>query len=115
MLLLEGPKNNEINRVEKHQREAQRRTCKGDWQLERETDETTKSICFEIKSGTTLDSVSESPGRCPAKRKTEMLWTRQGKWKSKYGESWAINGEGKGKRGVGTTIRTNQSEMKAIR
>lgn len=87
--------------------------------LERETDETTKSICFEIKSGTTLNavSVSESPGRCPAKRKTEMLWTRQGsgKWKSKYGESWAISGEGKGKRGVGTTIRTNQSEMKAIR
>lgn len=101
MLLLEGPKNNEINRVEKHQREAQRRTCKGDWQLERETDETTKSICFEIKSGTTLDSVSvsESPGRCPAKRKMEMLWTRQGsrKWKSKYGESWAISGEGKEK------------------
>lgn len=115
MLLLEGPKNNEINRVEKHQREAQRRTCKGDWQLERETDETTKSICFEIKSGTTLDSVSvsESPGRCPAKRKTEMLWTRQGKWKSKYGESWG--GEREGERRVGTTIRTNQSEMKAIR
>lgn len=61
---------------------------------ERETDETTKSICFEIKSGTTLNSQSQSPGRCPAKRKTEMLWTRQGrrKWKSKYGESWAISG-----------------------
>lgn len=89
---------------------------------ERETDETTKSICFEIKSGTTLNSQSQSPGRCPAKRKTEMLWTRQGrrKWKSKYGESWAINGGGqrggrKEKGGVGTTIRTNQSEMKAIR
>lgn len=59
MLRLEGPENNEINRVENHQKEAktnvQRRR-----QLERETDETTKSICFEIKSGTTLDAVSVS-------------------------------------------------------
>lgn len=91
----------------------------------RQTDETTKSICFEIKSGTTTTTLnwSQSPGRCPAKRKAEMLWTRQG---SANGNQSTVSPgqlvgpqEGQGEGGwnaeVVTAIRTNQSEMKAIR